>query len=442
MTPEFESLWLAYRADVLDAAGDRRLAELIATDAGARKQALADLEIEALLRTSAITDDAFVRATRARLAAHGDTARFVASLHPQLPARRRHGSTRRARRWPWLTTAVVVAAAALIALAMRLSSPAAPGLDPASSHPRSITLGPAQITFDDDCQYQLIDDALVVSSGGLTCSVEPGHGGFALRTSHATFAVLGTRFRIETDAHTSAVAVEHGSVRVTRNDGARLLVEAGLHCSFTQDGPLIPSLNREACALIIGSASKPASSNQLGAVLRRDGWQVLITNDTDLDTIPSAVDLIIPLQTARSSRLDDPSQGWHQLPVLNLDPSVNRWLGISADRDDDYLDDPGGAIAVPDTDATWFAGLTGTVQVQSANRPLYWADPLPKAQILARVAEHPQRACAILKPRSHTQAPRLFLGVNPVAEPSPAGWAIIRAAAAWLVSEHRRHESR
>lgn len=445
MKTELEQLWLDYRADTLDEAGDRRLATLLAQDPLAVEAVLGDLEVEALLRTNAVDETAFLRATRARLAAKGDTSRFVSVIRPQLASRSRSSRhTRRTSpqataRW-WWGAAVATAAAALlfIFIAPGPQNPARQP-DPSTVPQQTLTIGPATIALTANATYHIDDHGFVLESGGIVCTVEPQRGGFSLRTPIAEIAVLGTRFTVDTDAHVSSVRVEHGKVRVTRPTSENLILESGMRCRFTAQGPLIPQLTAPGCALLISKAqSGKSAASELAAILRRDGWRVLLRDDEDIETIPTDVDVIILLQSASSSKLETPSRSWDSIPVLCLDPSVNRWLGLSPSREDEYLHDPAGTIILAANEAAWSAGLSGTLRVQSDSAPLFWAEPQAGVQILATVAGHPDRSCILLRPREGSRPPRMFLGINPTASPSAEGWALLRAAAVWLVSEHRQ----
>jgi len=151
---------------------------------------------------------------------------------------------RRAARWLVPAAAVGAAAAAAWLVGPLSESRPEPGTYVAESAPRTLRLGPHRVELAAGTTAELVRStpeavALTLDRGRLACAVDALGAGerFEVETAQVRVTVVGTRFRVATDADCTQVEVDEGRVRVEDGHGEAASLTAGDARSFCAPEP-------------------------------------------------------------------------------------------------------------------------------------------------------------------------------------------------------------
>ncbi|MBN2493085.1 MAG: FecR domain-containing protein [Deltaproteobacteria bacterium] len=186
-------------------------------------------------------------------ALHGDAgapgadelARMVRRVERELGLTQKPDAGQRALKW---ALGIAGAAAACLALLLVLWSPAEPEA-PKIQEPSWLESGPVasslvteagvRIEIHPHSRYRVCDAGrlMELASGKVCCRVEPGTGGFSVRTPEARVDVRGTSFVVDrlSEARTTVRVIE-GRVEVSGEKGKALVLDAGQRCIVKAGG--------------------------------------------------------------------------------------------------------------------------------------------------------------------------------------------------------------
>jgi FecR protein len=454
MEREQIELWDKYNAGTLTLEEDRRLAQLLREDAAFLTFAVHDAEMMALLSTVNCDAQGMVRGMRERLHNKPINNKLAHTFRHNMTPSGRLLTRRKNKSLPWGTILAAGFAAGILMWSLVMLTPNQHNKTPVVAitqqpQPGPMKAGPMQAapiildraaitTSPQTVVRQRSARELELIVGSVTCRVQKTEQPFIVESKHGRVKVVGTQFTFDVSPTKAAVNVSEGTVHFSPQNRQDIAVTAQQSLIAEDQQVRFKAEQKIPIVIVTSGGEIDAQTELVRNYLLRNEWQVTVHPHSESEVAQTPVrQLLIILRTEHLVLSERLIEKWGPRPILSFDPFSNDSIEIGSQRDGNYHDRTGGKIrvnAIPPLFAGIIGGWRGELEAQASDDLLGWVEPAPHTTVIAVSAAHPQQAVIACSLPNQQIGARIFVGINPSKNTTPAGWRIIDNAINWAVS--------